>query len=308
LSIGQPSAKCLALITEVNGEVFIKKGQSESTKAYWGAQLFQGDEIKTSGNSEVKLLFSNNSLVSLGPNSTIKISGKEPLRTETNKNVKNISSAMMVDLSTFTLKDEGDKEVGALAGLRSGGTDLPIVLVSPYNSFIKTNRPSFSWETKKSFDAYTLNLYNSKGLVWSKKVSGITTEYPASEKELQPGESYYWNITGQGIIEDEKSDNNKFTLLPAEKLKEVETRETEIKYIFRDEAESSSYHSVLGALYINMGLLQDAISEFQIISRINSDASTPHEILGSLYSEVGSKDKAIAELQKALEMAKNNNK
>jgi len=64
---------------------------------------------------------------------------------------------------------------------------------------------------------------------------------------------------------------------------------------------------VLGAFYINQGLLQDAINEFQIIAEVNVDAPLPHEILGSLYSDVGNKDKAIEELQKALSLAKNKN-
>lgn len=65
------------------------------------------------------------------------------------------------------------------------------------------------------------------------------------------------------------------------------------------------YIRSLGAYYINQGLLQDAINEFQIISKINIDAPVPHEILGSLYTDVGDKDKAIEELQKALALAKN---
>lgn len=53
----------------------------------------------------MKLLFSNSNLISLGPNSTIKISGKESPVTQTTGNVKNISSAMLVDLSAFILMD-----------------------------------------------------------------------------------------------------------------------------------------------------------------------------------------------------------
>ncbi len=76
-SLAQPASQCIAVITEINGEAFLRKAdRSEFTKASWGTQLFQGDEIKTTDKSEVKLLFSNSNLISLGPNSTIRISGK----------------------------------------------------------------------------------------------------------------------------------------------------------------------------------------------------------------------------------------
>jgi tetratricopeptide (TPR) repeat protein len=88
----------------------------------------------------------------------------------------------------------------------------------------------------------------------------------------------------------------------------VEENENTIRNTFKNDPESSSLHSVLGAYYVNKGLLQDAIIEFQAIAKLNTDAALPHELLGSLYSEVGDKDKAIDELQKALNLAKDKEK
>lgn len=309
LSFAQQPSKCLAVITEINGEALLKKvGKSEFLKASWGNQLFQGDEIKTSDKSELKLLFSNSNLISLGPNSTIKISGKEPPATQTTGNVKNISSAMLVDLSAFTSNNDDKNDVGALAGLRSVSIGKTILLTAPNNTLIKTDRPSFSWMSKKSFDNYVVNLYNSKGLVWSKKVSENSLKYPENEKGLEYGESYFWNVEGEYLIDTDKSANHKFSVLSLEKSREVEENENKIRTTFINDPGSSSLHSVLGAYYINKGLLQDAILEFLTIAKINTEAALPHEILGSLYSEVGDKDKAIDELQKALTLAKSNDK
>jgi hypothetical protein len=308
LSVAQQTGQCLAVITEINGEAFLRKtDKSEFLKAVWGTQLFQGDEIKTSDKSEVKLLFSNKNLISLGPNSVIKISGKDAPATTTG-NVKNISSAMMVDLSAFTIKKEDKNDVGALAGMRSISSDKSIQLTFPNNTLIKTDRPSFSWIAKKTFDNYVVNLYNSKGLVWSKKVSENSLKYPENEKGLEFGESYFWNVEGEYLIDTDKSTNHKFSVLSLDRSKEVEKNETSIRKTFNNEQESSSMHTVLGAYYKNNGLLQDAIIEFLTISKLNKDASLPHELLGSLYSEVGDKDKAIDELQKALTLTKNKDK
>jgi len=308
-SLAQQPTFCIAVITEINGEAFLKKvNKSEFSKTYWGTQLFQGDEIKTSNKSEVKLLFSNGSLISLGPNSLFKILRKESPATEPTGDIKNISTPMMINLFTYFLKREDENDVGALAGLRSVTMDQSIVLTSPCNTLIKTDRPSFSWITKKSLDNYVVNLYNSKGLVWSKKVSENTLRYPENERGLEFGESYSWNVEGEYPFNTGETANHRFSVLSLEKSKEVEENENTIRNTFKNDLESISLHSLLGTYYINNGLLQDAISEIQIIAKINTDAALPHEILGSLYLEMGDKDKAIDELQKALILAKNRDK
>lgn len=305
ISYAQQSVKCLAVITEINGEALIKEvGMSAFNKASWGNQLFIGDQIATSDKSDVKLLFSDNRLIVLGPNSMITISGKETPLTQPLGNVKTISSASMINLSALTSGRDEKKDVGALAGVRSITFSQAIELATPFNTLIKTDRPSFSWQTKQPFDKFTVNLYNSKGLVWSKKVTGLSMEYPESENGLESGESYFWNVEGEYLIDTDKSANHKFSILPSEKLIEITNNESIIRDTFKDNPESSSLHSVLGAYYYDQGLLQDAINEFQVIAKININAALPHEILGSLYSDVGEKDKAIQELQKAL-MLKN---
>jgi len=133
-------------------------------------------------------------------------------------------------------------------------------------------------------------------------------KYPENEKGLEYGESYFWNVEGEYLIDTDKSANHKFSVLSLEKSREVEENENKIRTTFKNDPGSSSLHSVLGGYYINKGLLQDAILEFLTIAKINTDAALPHEILGSLYSEVGDKDKAIDELQKALTLAKSNDK
>jgi hypothetical protein len=302
---GQQSGQCLAIITELNGNVqFRRAANTEFIEAAWGTQLFQEDQVKTSAGSEVSLLFSDNNVVTLGPNGSIIISGKKAADPKPEGIVRNISSAAMINISGLTLKKDKKKDVGALAGLRSDVTEQSIELKSPINTLIKTNRPSFSWTANEPFDQYIVNLYNSRGLVWSVKVSGNSMKYPESEKELEFGESYFWNVEGETLIENDKSAFFKFSILSLEKSKEVTEQEDMIMNSFRDEPGSSNLHSVLGAFYIDLGLLQDAINEFQAISEINKDATLPHEILSSLYSDVGNKDKAIEELQKALTLAK----
>jgi hypothetical protein len=308
-SSSQEQSQYIALITSINGNVMLKKsGKSEFIKAFWGTQLYQGDQIKTGDNSDVTMTYSNNSIVKLGPDNLITITKAESTITQGAGSVKKVSSAMMVNMSALTSVKNEKKDAGALAGLRASGAEEPISPDSPYNTTIRTNQPTFAWIPSKPFDIYIVNLYNSQGLVWSRKVSESQLKFPESEKGLEFGETYFWNVEGEDLLDSKKSGNYKFSVVSFEKSREVISQEAIIRHTFDNDTDSSSLHSFLGAYFINQGLMQDAIIEFQIVSRINPDAPLPHEILGSLYSDVGNKDKAIEELQKALDLAKKEDK
>jgi hypothetical protein len=305
ISNTQQNAKCLAVITGINGDVLIKKvNETEFFKASWGAQLFNGDQVKTSSNSEATLAFSNNSIVKLGMNSQITVSANVTTNINTAAGVKSISTGTMLSLSDIISKKEAVKDEGAMGELRSVRVGNQIDLSSPVNTFINTLRPSFSWSAKGSFSSYNVTLYNSNGPVWNRKVNTNSLIYPENEKDLEYGISYFWNVEGEAMIDSEKSENKKFSILSPEKSKEVTEQENNIRKAFSDEPESSSLHSLLGSYYLNQGLFQDALNEFQRVSEMNSDAPMPHEVLGSLYSSIGNKDKAIEELQKALALSK----
>lgn len=302
----QQPAKCLAVITGTSGDVQVKQThRSEFVKAEWGTQLFQGDQVKTSVRSEASMLFSDGTLITIGENGSITVSGKPSVATGEGTGVKSVSYAAMIDLAALTPKRDTKKDEGILAGLRSTDNEQFIEPASPYNTLIITDRPLFSWIPGKPYESYIVNLYNSKGLVWSRRVKGTYLPYPEDEKELEHGESYFWNVEGEELIDTKKSANIRFSVLPEDKCREVNEQEQIIRNTFRDDPDNCNLHSVLGAYYIKQGLLQNAISEFIIISEISKDAPLPHEILGSLYFEVGHKDKAIEELKKALALTKN---
>jgi hypothetical protein len=301
LSQSQRTEKCIAFITEISGNAIVKKiNRKEFSKIIWGTQLFKGDEIRTTDRSEARLLFSNGRFMILGPNSTVKITGNDSSSTVVTGDVRSIYSASMINLLDMIPPKEDINEVGTLADMKPSALDQEIELTTPENTMVKTNRPSFSWLTKKTYDNCTVTLYDSKGLVWTKKVTENTMKYPESEKGLEFGASYFWNVEGDYLLDADKSVNQKFTVLSFEKSREVQENEDTIRNIFKNNPKSSSLHSILGAYYIKKGLLGDAIDEFQSIVGLNIFSALPHELLSSLYSEVGDKAKAIDELQKAM--------
>lgn len=94
-TLSQHSSQCVAVITEINGKALVKEAaMSQFEKAPWGTRLFNGDQIATGENSEVKLLFSDNSIVTLGQNSMITISGGATPLTEPMGDVKRVESSL----------------------------------------------------------------------------------------------------------------------------------------------------------------------------------------------------------------------
>jgi len=94
LSFAQEPVNCFAVITEIKGDVQIRKvSDNEFVKAYWGSQVFKGDQLKTSVNSDAVLTLSNKGIIRLGSGSTITITDSEPSVTTTAGNVKQYHQA-----------------------------------------------------------------------------------------------------------------------------------------------------------------------------------------------------------------------
>ena len=290
----------LAVISDVQGTVYLNKvGVDDPLRAVFGTQLGQGDRVETGKRASVSLLFSNGNLISLGPNSNITISGNQ-----TNGPSRNIGAGMAGNFSDLAMRQDNKGEMGVLMDLRSNETSQQIIPISPCNTMIASNMPILKWESKKPADEFVIRLYDGEGLVWEHRTTATSLEFPQNEAALKYGQSYFWSVEGMDLINSFRSLNQKFTVLQEEKIKEVQQEKQKVLATFSDDPDNSSLHSLLGAYYASMGLLEDAIREFETVRDANPEATLPHEILGGLYSDVGKKDLAIAELQKALSIEK----
>ncbi|MFQ5752320.1 MAG: hypothetical protein ACE5HI_10015, partial [bacterium] len=119
-------------------------------------------------------------------------------------------------------------------------------------------------------------------MLWSREIAKTKLDYPKEENPLEFGQSYFWQIEGEGLLESFKSRSIGFTVVSSEELQMVESQEKKAKEMFKDELNSSSFHFILGAYYDKKGLFEDAITKFEIIAKMNADAPLPHEILGRL--------------------------
>lgn len=298
--VAQNSTSALAVISDVQGSVYLNKpGSDEPLKAVFGTQLVQDDQVETGRKASVTMLFSNGNLISLGSNSNITISGNQ-----SGNPSRNIGAGMAGNFSDLAMRQDNRGEMGVLMDLRSDETSQQIIPLSPCNTMILTNTPGLKWVSRKPADEYVVRLYNGEGLVWEKHTTTTSLEFPQDEPDLEYGASYFWNVEGEELIHSFRSLNQKFTVLPEEKIKEIKQEEEKLIGMFTDDPGSSSLHSLLGAYYAKAGLFEDAIKAFELVRDSNPEATLPHEILGGLYSDVGKKDLAIAELQKALMLEK----
>jgi hypothetical protein len=298
--LAQSNAAALAVISDVKGAVTLNRpGSADPLKAVFGTQLSQGDQVETGRRARVSVLFSNGNLITLGPNGNITISGNQ-----SGTGSRNIGAGMAANLSDLAMRQDQRGEMGVLMDLRSGETSQQIIPLSPCNTMISTNMPVLSWESLKPADEFVVRLYNGEGLVWEKRTTATHLEFPEDQSALEFGASYFWNVEGEDLINSFRSLNQKFTILNEEKIYEIKEEEKKLSGIFSDDPGNSSLHSLLGAYYAKVGLLDDAIRSFEQVRDANPDATLPHEILGGLYSDVGKKDLAIVELKKALMLEK----
>lgn len=280
----------------------VAKGEASSYRsAVWGMQLSPGDRVKTLDASEVSILFPNNNLIVLGANGALTVSsGPGSDNPQSSRTVDGNLYAAVADL---TLR-RTNRGVNAIAGLRSDARESTIELVTPRNTKLKTDRPTFRWEAKKSFDVFRVTVYDENGVAWRRETAGDHLVYPDDEAPLNPNASYFWEVEGEALIETEASAKVSFSTLSAEALNQIASQEEEIAQMVSADETGSNYLFVAGAYYVREGLFDSAISSFRRIAEQHPDSALPHEILGTIYNRIGLKDQAIQHLQHAVALSR----
>lgn len=302
--LSQQSTRCVALLTDLRGEVLVKAGSGiDFKKAQWGTQLTAGDVVKTSVDGSASILLSNNNLIALGPGSSITISENPGSTKGKSKAIRGINTKDAVDLSGLTLRSTNDGEVVALAGLRGWNPEISIVQSSPRNTGIRSTTPAFGWRGNVPADIFKVTVYDSRGRVWTAETNETMLEYPRSEKPLIEGGKYFWQVEAIGRVESFKSPSVGFNVLSKDDLALIEEQEHRLQESFSGDSNSISYQFLIGTLYQRSGLLEEAIARFESIADHYPDASAAYEVLGKLYNDVGQKNKALAALNKALKLS-----
>ncbi len=283
----------LALITDLSGGAMVARaGQSDFQPAVWGMQLFAGDRVKTETGGAVSILFSNNSLIVLGENSAMTVSGGPGTAHAASRTIEQDLYGTIAGLRSGETPSRGR----ALAGLRAGDAESPVQLLSPRNTKLMDARPTFRWKAEKEYDYYSVRLYDASGLVWTSEVEGTQLDYPKDEPSLIPGTAYFWDVEGHELLGSDVSAKTGFTLVTEEEAKWIADQEASFASVFEG---GTDFQFAVGTIYSREGLMDAAIASFEAIAERHPTAALPQEILANLYAEVGLMDRAEAAQQRA---------
>lgn len=165
---------------------------------------------------------------------------------------------------------------GSDAALMGGGDRESFRLTSPVGTATRTNRPAFRWTPLAGATSYkvTVSDSNFKSVAVSDSISG--TEWTPS-LPLKRGAIYTWEVTaakdGKEITAPAPpAPEASFRVLDSASLAELETARRE----------NSDSHLLLGILYANAGLLDDAERELQLLANANPESSVAGKLRSSL--------------------------
>lgn len=292
-----------ALLTDVAGPVQVTRAAGGAPQAAtWGMQLNVGDRVVTGQGARASLLYSaTNSLVAVGANATHDVSAGAASGATASRPV---GAGRIAAVSDLTLARAGEGEVSALGGLRAGESRKSIQTLTPRQTRIAAGRPTFAWMSADEFEEFRVRLYDAAGKeVWSGTTAAGKLVYPETAPALAAGTRYLWKVEGEEMLDVVTSEMASFDVLDADSQVEVDAGLQGIAESFAGSStDDASRDYVLGAFYADHGMLADAVVAFSRIAHRYPEAALVHEILGKLYYDLGLKDEAVGALQRALQV------
>jgi len=293
----------VALLTELSGTVELSRSGSASfERADWGIPLFEGDRLRTAASSQAIVLFANNNMMTVGAGNTFTISSGSTSSAASQP----VSGAIISADADLTLHRAGQGEIEVLGGLRNSSSRNDLILDHPLNAKITSSQPEFSWSTRDDYEMYRVTIQTSSGVVWTTETTAQAVSYPDEAPILSPGETYFWRVEAEDMLDVTESSLTSFEIVSAEEGDALEAGLTSLQDMYDAENRGAAYHFLVGSLYAKHGVYGDAISAFEWIAESNSESASAHRILGNLYAEVGMKDAAIKSLQRAMDLTQEN--
>jgi hypothetical protein len=161
-----------------------------------------------------------------------------------------------------------------------GGTDAhsSFRLLTPVGTFIRTDHPTFRWSSLGGATTYVVTVSDShlNQVATSQPLSGTEWAMPQS---LERGGLYSWEVTamteGREITSPTPpAPQARFKVLEQPKVDELDRA----KYTY------ANSHLILGVLYAQAGLLDDAERELKVLAAVNPHSRVAQKLLRSVKS------------------------
>ena len=163
------------------------------------------------------------------------------------------------------------KEPSVLMGGKADGVSFG--LLSPIGTVIRTTRPVFRWKALEGANSYVVNVYNTR---FNKVASSprLMETHWALTSSLDPGALYIWQVTANKDGAEIKS-----PVQPAPEARFKVLDQFKADELDRVKRAHPSSHLVLGTLYAQAGLLEDAQKEFQALYSANPKSDVVQKLL-----------------------------
>ena len=221
---------------------------------------------------------------------------------------KNPSFEVRVSTAKGSVAGSGIKEVASLlvgkkkpptyVALSVRGKAQPPTLLSPRNSKILSDSPTFHWMGMDQQPG-TVKVFGPQGEIWSAQNINLTKlAYPATAPHLQADVEYGWSIEKKGV----GASKTTFKLLAGLEAQAVKERLADLGAMA---GASKTTLAVLKAnLLMSKELFHDAREILTEAIGADSDEPTLHFVLGELYDKTGLKSLATEEYNEAEYLAK----
>jgi hypothetical protein len=192
----------------------------------------------------------------------------------------------------------GKKKPPTYVALSVRGKAQPPTLLSPRNSKLLTDAPTFQWMGMDQQPG-SVKVFGPQGMIWSADNINLTRiAYPASAPRLQPEVEYSWVIEKKGFSVNRVP----FKLLAPAEVAAAKERMAELASV---SAASKTTLAVLKANFLmSKELYHDAREVLTEAIAADADEPTLHFVLAELYDKIGLKNLAGEEYNEAEFLAK----
>jgi hypothetical protein len=283
----------LAVLMSCQGDVTVIKKDGHSVKGSFGLPLEAGDEVRTGKGGGADILFENGNYISIGASSNMMVRGSKPFRDAAEPSSPMGENGFEVAQNFLKLKSS--EGTSSIAGLRSGERGEELRAVSPRQTKVADQHPTFIWECGDPNSELELTLYNENGVHWKHTVKGASElAYPGDAPGLIEGTTYSWTLetTDPLKIPPLRSKAAFFELIPDDDRARLEAG---LDRIEKDGSLSPvSRHVMRASVFFNSGLLAGAVAETEKAVALSPDDVSLQSILARLYIEVGRTAEATA--------------
>ncbi len=290
-----------ATVTSVRGTVTVHHamGDAAPSPARSGTTLQPGDRLDAGPKSRATILLPWGAIKILRSGDSFRIPGEEP----------GAPGPGLLDLSqnvasVFLASREKTSDMEKLdirAGTRSAEGGLArVILLSPRNTAVLSQRPTFLWSAQPEATSYTIKITALQGKVVERETSTASYPYGSDAPPLKPGVVYFWEVIAKTPTGRVPSGKAHFSVLGTDERELVRTLSKRIRATPFADPEDSTPHYLLAHVYIDKGLYEMAARSLLRAARMNPNDQGLVDLLQGVYREMELETRGIALFQEIL--------